>query len=518
MDDPDFQDSVYSEVSAESISELFAGTSDVEDQVLHAFLSFYDENASIELHQIFLAVTPPEIFDVTRLLKYLCLIMGCRRFHLELVRVFVEYNPEIARVRNERDGSYLLHHACSVNVDLDTIQLLIELNPDALHIDDRFGMLPLHKALEWEDARIEIVELLLSHYPDAIRSGVEDDLLPLHVALEKHVSDEIVLTLIDRFPGGANIAAGFYRTIALHLACDSHFGSPPSQVVLQRLVQLYPEGVRTQCYYGALPFHFACWGPFASLEVVEYLFEQHPDGVKCRDSCGCFPLHRAARRAPLEVIQFLVEVYPSALRARGFRKSLPLHEASCGEGRRVEVVQLLIDRYEGAESHHGGLNVIDDIGRIPLHYAAFHFCPIGTDPMEQRHEALERHAGAVETLELLLERYPKGVHAADEEGFLPLHMACNCIHPCTECIRLLLEANLFTVLQKTKDGRTALQLAESLYRGDPGHYDCLTFLEEKQNEAVQTTRDAFRAFVDMKLGLPDLVIAEVWSFVKPDVW
>lgn len=48
--------------------------------------------------------------------------------------------------------------------------------------------------------------------------------------------------------------------------------------------------------------------------------------------------------------------------------------------------------------------------------------------------------------------------------------------------------------------------------------EALGFLLEKQNEALRAMKEAFEDVSDTQLGLPDLVIAYIWSFAKPDLW
>jgi hypothetical protein len=43
-----------------------------------------------------------------------------------------------------------------------------------------------------------------------------------------------------------------------------------------------------------------------------------------------------------------------------------------------------------------------------------------------------------------------------------------------------------------------------------------TYLLEKQNEAVAALKEACECVDTAQLGLSDLVVAAIWSFVKPD--
>lgn len=111
-----------------------------------------------------------------------------------------------------------------------------------------------------------------------------------------------------------------------------------------------------------------------------------------------------------------------------------------------------------------------------------------------------------ETLQLLLQRYPEGAHITDANGMLPLHYADG-----LECVRILVDFDLFTVLHICNDGSSVLQLA---FTRDSFPLPLATrqFLLEKQDEALQRMHGAFEPTANYFL-LPDLVVAEVWSFV-----
>jgi hypothetical protein len=120
-----------------------------------------------------------------------------------------------------------------------------------------------------------------------------------------------------------------------------------------------------------------------------------------------------------------------------------------------------------------------------------------------------------EILQHLLELYPGGVHVVEEFGMLPLHYACDSHHPRLEIIRILAEAAPHTVIQKCTSGRTPIQHAWNSPKRD---VEVKTYLIERQNEAVNAMKEAFEDIANTQLGLPDLVLANVWSFAKPDVW
>jgi len=50
------------------------------------------------------------------------------------------------------------------------------------------------------------------------------------------------------------------------------------------------------------------------------------------------------------------------------------------------------------------------------------------------------------------------------------------------------------------------------------HAEAKAYLLERQNEAVRAVKEANDDVFDTYLGLPDLVVVNIWSFAKPDLW
>ena len=175
---------------------------------------------------------------------------------------------------------------------------------------------------------------------------------------------------------------------------------------------------------------------------------------------------------------------------------------ACNNGAPLEVIQLLLDRFVGDERHHNGLNVADSLGRLPIHWYVH-----------------SQGNARPDTLQYLLDLNPAGIHVADRYGMLPLHHACDSKPPVLEIIRLLVEAAPHTVIQKSAKKITPLRYTRRRdRRGRPRrNVEVETYLIDRQNEAVDAMKEAFADVANTQLGLPDLVISNVWSFAKPDV-
>jgi len=100
-------------------------------------------------------------------------------------------------------------------------------------------------------------------------------------------------------------------------------------------------------------------------------------------------------------------------------------------------------------------------------------------------------------------------------SYLPvLHKACRWRRRANlDRIRDLVEADLNSVLLKSNNGDTPLQLACRHHLSSA----IKAYLAEKQVEAIQAQREKCNEGMEPML-FPDLVVAEIWKFSKPDVW
>mmetsp|Transcript_21402 Transcript_21402/g.38845 ORF Transcript_21402/g.38845 Transcript_21402/m.38845 type:complete len:144 (-) Transcript_21402:279-710(-) len=133
----------------------------------------------------------------------------------------------------------------------------------------------------------------------------------------------------------------------------------------------------------------------------------------------------------------LIDSYPESVNITDHFGRLRLHTA-CSAKALHDIILLLLDRYAGDERSHCGLSVIDIHGQLPLHC----YCSTegtGTGAMQQ-----------------LVDLYPQAVHVSDTNGMLPLHVACSNARSSLDIIRLLVEADLFTVVQNSRNGKHAV--------------------------------------------------------------
>jgi len=90
-----------------------------------------------------------------------------------------------------KQGTLPLHHALVPVPDIDYIDNLIALDPDAVAKQDSQGSLPLCYAL-CNQPSCDLIEQLLNVYPLSIKAVDQEGSTPLHVACQYGASLEVV--------------------------------------------------------------------------------------------------------------------------------------------------------------------------------------------------------------------------------------------------------------------------------------------------------------------------------------
>jgi len=344
----------------------------------------------------------------------------------------------------------------------------------------------------------EAMRRLIQHDPEASDIQDENGYLLLHYACEYNAPEEVIELLIDQNPGALLVPCNhmqFRGMLPLHVACSFAVSSVE---IVSTLLTHCPEAAREPNRDGLLPLHLAL-NYCMSEDVIRCLLDYYPEAVRVADNDGCLPLHCCDYWDDDEttaIVEFLIENYPEAVQSTDNEGMLPMHYA-CQRGMSVNIIRLLMDRYQGEATHVSGLRVADNGGKIPLHYAV--------------------KGATIEMVQLLVERDPEGVRVRDNAGRLALHEACNNVNPSShEMIHLLLELDPFTILETCRYG-TALQLAFDTRYG-VHTLETMMFLVRKQDEALQATNEGFQHVVET-YGLPDLVAAKIRGYILlPRLW
>jgi hypothetical protein len=144
---------------------------------------------------------------------------------------------------------------------------------------------------------------------------------PLSKAIERCLPDTIILNLIDFYPDGCR-QVDLYGRIALQQALlnyrnkyDSQTTSRPSNYVLTKLIQSYPESCAVpETYTYCLPLHtLLCNGTDVTLELVSLVTQAYPKACQVLNVYDKLPLHVAIEfHQPDAIICYLIDVYPQA--------------------------------------------------------------------------------------------------------------------------------------------------------------------------------------------------------------
>jgi ankyrin repeat protein len=324
---------------------------------------------------------------------------------IEVVEFLLECNPDVLGAT----GQTPLHFACSSEVTLKTIQLLIDAFPDSLSHENEKGHMPLHalgynKYLDKEVA-VDILKLLLKRCPESVRHTNRGGMLPIHIAAT-HQSPEFCRKLIEVYPGSERMTNE--NGLPFHVACLNN-----SVATAKFLYELYPESINVADNDGYYPIHYAITGlknrsnPKDGIAIVKFLLDCNPDALS---STGEPPLHFACSTSDvtLNIVQLLIDALPDSLRHVDDTGHLPIHKLcrnkSLNEEVKVGILKFLLERCPESARH------VDRDGDLPIHIAAARQSP--------------------EFCRILIEAYPGSERMANADsvfyGYLPFHTACQC--------------------------------------------------------------------------------------------
>jgi ankyrin repeat protein len=149
--------------------------------------------------------------------------------------------------------------------------------------------------------------------------------------------------------------------------------------------------------HGGLPLHTAMeYGRKGVFDLVQVLMKLHPEGVKTVNTNGYLPIHgEAGGESHRKAHEFLLKEYPEGSKIQNNDGYLPIHYAASNG--LLSTVQLLLQEFPE------GSKIQNNHGELPIHCAA-EICPLSTVQ--------------------LLQVFPEGSKVADRYGWLPIHRAC----------------------------------------------------------------------------------------------
>ena len=186
-----------------------------------------DDTASLDILQFVLDIDPTlsrEVGDD----GYVPIRIAIRFKSTAFCKILIDAYPESLRI--ESHAMLPIHLACSGVRDdsVDTIQYMLELDPELINSENRIGYLPIHLAAE--RGRIEAIELLLKFDPDAASNEVNDGTrrLPLHLACAAYNPNlSSIQVLYDAYPDAIFASDGGRQTpLDLALAIEYAIFAP----------------------------------------------------------------------------------------------------------------------------------------------------------------------------------------------------------------------------------------------------------------------------------------------------
>lgn len=229
---------------------------------------------------------------------------------------------------NARSVGKLLHEIVTLyGLCGDTLHKLLDAEPLAASIEDSFGRLPLHVAVDREQPWMQTIKDLIRAYPEALNSRDGSGRLPLHIAVDRQEPFiDVVRYLVMSNKDTASARRGVGR-LPIHYAV---FAEHPSLEVIDCLLEAWPEGAMTTDVYGRLPLHYSVDKIEPQAAVIMRLLEAYPDGASVQDSHNRLVLSIAAElssKLNYKVLAALYNAFPDAIRTAGHAGKLPLCSA-----------------------------------------------------------------------------------------------------------------------------------------------------------------------------------------------
>lgn len=171
------------------------------------------------------------------------------------------------------DGSLPMHVACrhsKILEDLSIIECLYKSYPEALMQSNKFGLLPLHKAMTIaSENHLRSITFLIENNPSSLTAKTKDGQTPLHITINvpRNPNVNIVMLLIERNPHIVFIPDK-YCQLPLHKAASkSHIdaaiiqaliSSSPLALTIKDLKGYVNKPHEMHCFFKLLKKFFFC--------------------------------------------------------------------------------------------------------------------------------------------------------------------------------------------------------------------------------------------------------------------
>ena len=145
----------------------------------------------------------------------------------------------------------------------------------------------------------------------------------------------------------------------------------PSNDVILRLIEHYPDGLKQKDKDGNLAIHAACENNAPNDKVILKMMELYPGSLETKDKDGNLAIHSLSENTKQmenrdKVILKMIDLYPDSLRRKDKDGNTPLHsfiENPSQINNREKVIGVMVKEYEGALAEK------DRDKNLPIHSA-----------------------------------------------------------------------------------------------------------------------------------------------------
>ena len=252
---------------------------------------------------------------------------GKRDDTADTIQYMLELDPEL--INAERDGGYLPIHLATENGNTNAIELLLKFDPDSAskEADDGSRWLPLHFASY--DSNFSSIQVLYDAYPEAILARDRGGKAPLDLARKQPAMEFLQTHLVyarqaQDMTAMATVDDNGWLPLHRALKDNAPLGS------IKLLVKGNPAALNVADRKGAYPVYIACL--FSSANVVKYSVELAGDTLNSVDANNNSPLHYACRGGDCGVVKYLLQANVSSVSERNNKNKLAIHLLfECGE-------------------------------------------------------------------------------------------------------------------------------------------------------------------------------------------
>ena len=390
---------------------------------------------------------------------------------INTVKLLVELYPKAlmkAEAYHEARGKCYPIHAVTGNPKIrdlkDILEYILECEPSSIRLainDDENQRTPLNIVCSNTNTSVEVVKLLVNAWPEGTHHrdscgelfGRGGGYLPIHnlcnnYNLDAATSRDILKVLIDADNTSPMERDTDGKYLPIHYAVG--YGNKSIEFC-KLLVEAYPDSLRIESGDGMLPLHEAC--TYGSRVAVEYLLQEDPESINARTNSvddpnqhsigGCLPIHLTK---DAETIKVLLKNDPNAALKTNYVGQLPI-QMVCG-GRDVSLisVQVLYDTYPEA------IWCVDHEGRTLLDL-------VGGNRWRQDSNLSVRSFLENEFVYARQSRDMNYMTVPDDEGYLPLHRALLQGDVSLGSIKLLVRGNLSALQVVDQNGVRPIHIA-----------------------------------------------------------